>query len=125
MGNAYTDASREDTDNNGGNLMTFPYGPYPPPPYGWHQQEPPKHSGMATAGMVLGIVSLSLTLSSLLVPLVLTTVIGLTLSIIARATVVPGRDLTGFALAGIICNSFAAAIVILIFIGIAAGYVHF
>lgn len=101
-----------------------PYQQYPaPPPPGWGYAPPPpsRHGGMSIAGMILGIVSLALCFTPLLVPVVISTIVGLALSIIGRVQAKDNNEKTGCATAGIICNSIAALMIAFAVLALATG----
>ena len=71
----------------------------------------PQTNGFATAGMVMGIVSLCGFLSTVVLPIA-----GLILSLIGRNKAIESGSNAGQAIAGIVCNSLALLLMIFIII---------
>lgn len=106
---------------------------YPPPPYGYpmhpYQQQQwapqPATSGMSTAGMVLGIVSISLVVLMWNLPAAAgiipgtVAVVGLILSIVGSNTDIKHRAPTGRATAGIVCSAITLLLVVVALVSIA------
>lgn len=108
--------------------------PSPPPnPYPGPYQMPPGtppgwvpvqqgSNGMATAGMVLGIVSLVLFWTSVIdIPIV---ILGITFSAIGLKRAKLGAGARGMAMAGLICSLIAAVVVAVLLAVIVPRYVH-
>lgn len=101
-----------------------PYqGAYPPPPGtppGWVPVQ--RSNGMATAGLVLGIVSVVLFWTSVIdIPLV---ILGITFSAIGLKRAKAGAGARGFALTGLICSLVAALIVTVLLAVLVPRYLH-
>jgi hypothetical protein len=101
---------------------TAPSGGWPPPPPGYYPYPPPRPSnGMATAGLVLGIVALALCwLTVLDIPLV---ILGITFAAVGLKRAKRGAGSRGMALTGLICSLTAAVLVTVILIIVVPKYI--
>jgi hypothetical protein len=97
-------------------------GGWAPPPPGYYPYPPPRPTnGMATAGLVLGIVALALAwLTVLDIPLV---ILGITFAAVGLKRAKRGAGSRGMAMAGLICSLAAAVLVTVILIVVVPKYI--